>query len=62
MKKMMKCLALAMVVLAVAGTAWSWDFNDHVKLAPNGQGDLLIYPFLAAMNGTYETQVSVIYT
>jgi len=62
MKKMMKCLALAMVVLAVAGTAWCWDFNDHVKMAPNGQGDLLIYPFYAALNGGWETKVSIINT
>ena len=59
MKKMMKCLALAIMVLTVAGTAWSWDFADHVKMAPNGQGDYLIYPFYIALNGGWETKVVV---
>lgn len=62
MKKMMKCLVLAMAVLAVAGTAWSWDFNDHVKIAPNGQGDILIYPFYGALNGGWETKIWVVNT
>lgn len=62
MKKMMKCLVLAMAVLAIAGSAWCWDFADHVKIAPNGQGDMLLYPFYAAVNGGWETRVSVVNT
>ncbi len=43
MKKMMRCLvASAILVLTIAGTALGWDFADHVKMAPNGQGDYLI--------------------
>lgn len=62
MKQMMRCLVMVMVVLAVAGTAWSWDFADHVKMAPNGKGDVLIYPFYAALSGGWETKISVVNT
>lgn len=62
MKKMMKCLVLAIMVLTVAGTAWSWDFADHVKVAPGGQGDMLIYPAYVAMSGGWETKVWVVNT
>lgn len=56
---MMKCLVMAMAVLAFAGMAWCWDMADHVKAAPNGQGDMLIYPFYVASNGGWETEVWV---
>lgn len=62
MKKMMKCLVLAMAVLAVAGSAWCWDFADHVKMAPNGQGDILLYPFFAVGSDGWETKITVINT
>jgi len=62
MKKMMKCLVLAIMVLTVAGTAWSWDFADHVKVAPGGQGDFLFYPYYLALNGGWETKVWVVNT
>jgi len=62
MKKMMKCLVLAIMVLTVAGTAWSWDFADHVKVAPGGQGDFLFYPYYLALPGGWETKIWVVNT
>jgi len=62
MKKMMKCLVLAIMVLTVAGTAWSWDFADHVKVAPGGQGDFLVYPYYLAVAGGWETKIWVVNT
>jgi len=58
MKKMM-CLTVVLVaVMAISGVAWSYDFADHVKVAPNGKGDALIYPLYIAMGGA-ETKIWV---
>ncbi len=62
MKKCFKTIALAMCVVFFAGFAWAANPFDHVKVAPNGKGDVLIYPFYAAIDGGWETKVTVINT
>lgn len=62
MKKIASCIAAVMMLAVMAGTACAWDFTDHVKVAPNGEGDALIYPFYAAANGGWESKIWVVNT
>lgn len=59
MKKITGLLAVFLMLFAVSGTVQALDFTDHVKVAPNGEGDLLIYPVYAAANGGWESKVWV---
>jgi hypothetical protein len=62
MKKISVCLAVLLVAFLMGGTVWALDGTDHVKVAPNGKGDLLIFPWYFAMSGGYNTKISVINT
>jgi len=59
---MKKVLVLVLAVMIAATSAWAYDDAQHVKIAPNGKGDLLIFPFYFAANGGWQTKVSVINT
>jgi len=62
MKKCFKTIALAMCVVFLAGSAWALTLDDHVKVAPGGKGDVLIFPFYAAIDGGWETKLTVVNT
>jgi len=63
MKRLLGNVALALAVLmVVSSVAMAWDFTDHVKIAPNRKGDVLIFPVYAAINGGWETKFTVINT
>lgn len=62
MKKIRFCLVLLAVFAIVGGTAFAFDQNDHVKMAPNGEGDLIIFPWYMAVSGGWQTQISVVNT
>lgn len=62
MKKIVSCLAVLTLVLTMGTAAMAYNFADHVKMAPNGKGDTLIYPVYAAANGGWETKIWVINT
>lgn len=67
MKRLLGRAALAVAVLMmVSSVAMAWDFNDHVKIAPNLKGDVLIFPVYAAApvsgNSGWETKFTVINT
>lgn len=51
------CLA----VFLAAGSAWAFDATDHVSVAPNGKGDVLIFPAYFT-GGGWETKMTVINT
>jgi len=59
MKKLVCCLSVLAMVLTLGGTAMAYNFADHVKMAPNGKGDTLIYPVYAAAPGGWETKIWV---
>jgi len=61
MKKLVCCLSVLAMVLTLGGTAMAYNFADHVKMAPNGKGDALVYPVYAAAsaNGSWETKIWV---
>lgn len=56
---MKKTLALVLVVLLAATSAWAFNDVKHVKVAPNGKGDMLIFPFYYTANGGWQTKVTV---
>jgi len=60
-KRFLGGLALFVAVLTVGSSAWALSYADHVSLAPNGQGDVLIYPLFVATDG-WESNISVINT
>jgi hypothetical protein len=60
----MRKFALILSFLLVAGfcgSAWSYDAVDHVSVAPNLKGDLLIFPAYFADQG-WETKFTVVNT
>jgi hypothetical protein len=62
MKKFRFCLVLLAVFAIMGGTAFAYDQTDHVKFAPNGEGDLIFFPWYLAASGGWQTQISVINT
>lgn len=46
----------------MGGSAWAFNEVDHIKVAPNGKGDLLIFPYFYAYPGDYTTKITVINT
>lgn len=62
MKKFKVCLAVLMIAMMMGGSAWAFNATDHVKVAPNGKGDLLIFPYYFAYPGDYSTEITVINT
>jgi len=59
MKKLVCCLSVLAMVLTIGTAAMAMNFADHVKIAPNGKGDMLIYPVYAVANGGWETKIWV---
>ena len=59
MKKFKVCLAVLMIAMMMGGSAWAFDATNHVKVAPNGKGDLLIFPWYFAYQGGYQTKITV---
>lgn len=61
MKRMMMVAAIVMAVVVAGSVAWAWDWDDHVKVAPNAKGDTLIFPFYF-VSGGWESKIWVINT
>lgn len=59
---MKKALVLALAVMLAATSAWAYNDALHVKTAPNGKGDLLIFPVYFTANGGWQTKITVINT
>jgi len=59
MKKLFKYVAVFALILVVGSSAWANTYSEHVKIAPNGQGDLLYFPFYLANSGGWETKITI---
>lgn len=59
MKKVLLCV---LAFFLIAGSAWSFSINDHVKVAPGGKGDLLFFPMFYTDGSGLQTKISVINT
>jgi hypothetical protein len=62
MKKIRFCLVLLAVFAIMGGTVFAFDQTDHVKFAPNGEGDLIFFPWYLVAPSGWQTQISVINT
>jgi len=62
MKKLRVCAILLIGFMIMGGTAWAYNSTDHVKAAPGGKGDLIIFPWYYTAGGGWETKLSVINT
>lgn len=62
MKKLFQITAIMAVLTLMSAPAWSFSYEDHVSVAPNGQGDVLIYPVYFAFDGGFQTKLQVINT
>lgn len=61
MKRFLTAVAFVMAILTVGSSAWALTYTDHVSVAPNGQGDILIYPIFVSADG-WSSRISVINT
>lgn len=61
MKLFTRVTTLLMVLLLTGGMAWAATYEDHVYVAPSGQGEVLIYPVYMGFEG-FQTKLQVINT
>ncbi len=59
MKKLFICAVFAISAMMMATPAMAFDAAEHVVQAPNGVGDLLIFPHYVALDGGWETKLTV---
>lgn len=62
MKKYKVFIVVLMIATMMGGSAWAWNDVDHVKVAPNGKGDLVFFPYFFAYPGGYSSHITVINT
>lgn len=62
MKRAIKLVSLVAILMMVTGSVYAYDNAYHVKQAPNGKGDLIIFPMYFTAPGGWETKVSVVNT
>lgn len=62
MKKLFITSVAVLCAFMMATSAWGLSVDDHVKIAPNGEGDVLIFPFYIARPGGWQTKLTVINT
>ena len=64
MKRFIGAVTVVMACLVMAGGALAFNYTDHVSVAPNGKGDLLVFPVYMATGGQYpyETQFKIVNT
>lgn len=62
MKRMLKYAALIATVLVICSSAWAATYTDHINTAPNNKGDMLIFPWYLALDGGWQTKLTVINT
>ena len=62
MRRLLKYTTLILMVLMFSGTVWAFNYTDHITTAPNNKGDVLIYPWFLALDGGWQTKLTVINT
>jgi hypothetical protein len=59
MKRFIGAVAVVIACLVMTGGAFAFDYTDHVSVAPNGKGDLLIFPAYFATGGQFPIQTEI---
>lgn len=62
MRRLLKYTALILMVLMVSGSAWAFSYADHVTMAPNNKAQVEIFPWYLALDGGWQTKLTVINT
>lgn len=62
MRRLLKYTAIMLMVLMTGSSVWAYSYTDHVTTAPNNKGDVLIFPWYLALDGGWETKLTVINT
>jgi len=62
MKRFLKYAAIIATVLMVSSSGWATTYNNHIAMSPNNKGDAMIFPWYIALNGGWETKLTVINT
>lgn len=62
MRRLLKYTTLILMVLLLSGSAWANTYTDHITTAPNNKGDVLIFPWFFALDGGFQTKLTVINT
>lgn len=62
MNKVFRIVSLLAVLMMITGSAMAYDHAYHVKQAPNGKGDAIIFPMYFAAPGGWETKLTVVNT
>lgn len=62
MRRLLKYTAILLMVLMASSSVWAYSYCDHVTTAPNNKGDVLIYPWYLALDGGWQTKLTVINT
>ncbi|MEI6260743.1 MAG: hypothetical protein WCR46_12660 [Deltaproteobacteria bacterium] len=64
MKRFIGAVTVVVACLVMAGGAFAFNYTDHVSVAPNGKGDLLVFPVYMAMGGQnpIQTKITVVNT
>jgi hypothetical protein len=62
MKRLLKYTALIATVLVMCSSAWALSYSDHINTAPNNKGDVLVFPWFLALDGGWQTKLTVINT
>lgn len=62
MKRFLKYAALIVTVLMVSSSAWAYDYDHHITVAPNNKGDALVFPWFQTVDGGWGTKLTIINT
>jgi hypothetical protein len=62
MKKFASCAVALLAVILFVAPAYAVNETEHVIQAPNGKGDVLIYPHYLALAGGWQTKLVVVNT
>jgi len=62
MRRLLKYTTLILMVLLLSGSVWANTYTDHITTAPNNKGDVLVFPWFMAIDGGWQTKLTVINT
>lgn len=62
MKRLLKYTALIATVLMICSSAWAYNETNHINTAPNNKGDMMVFPWFLALDGGWNTKLTVINT
>ena len=62
MKRLLQVMMFVGCMLMLSTSAWSASNIDHVSQAPNGKGDVLIFPLYMVLDGSFQSKIQVVNT